>query len=108
MTAINHSPGVHHAAPENTTSSWAAAAGRHLRERRSMYAILLVAGLGLALGGAWWGFAAILPFVYVLPCAAMMAMCMRGHGASGQASGANPDTASSLTGASAIGDAGPR
>lgn len=48
MTAITHSPRLHDAAPENPRGSWAAV-GRHLRERRSMYAIFLAAGFGLAL-----------------------------------------------------------
>ena len=107
MTAMIHSPAVHRAAQDNPTGSWAAAAGRRFRERRSMYAIFLVAGVGLTLGGAWWGFAAVLPLIYVLPCAAMMAMCMKGHRASGQTSGASPDPVSGATDFSAI-DAGPR
>lgn len=75
--------------------------------RGNVPSALLVAGLGLALGDAWWGFAATLPVLYVPLCAAMMAMCMKGHGASGQTSGGKPDPVSSVTGASAIGDAGP-
>jgi hypothetical protein len=44
---------------------------------------LVVAGVALAIaaavfGSIWFGFAAVLPLLYVLPCLAMLAMCMRG------------------------------
>jgi uncharacterized membrane protein len=41
-----------------------------------------VAGTGLALGAGWVTIAALAPLLYVLPCAAMMLVCMRGmnHG----------------------------
>lgn len=39
---------------------------------------------GVVLGSSWLGFAAILPFLYVLPCLLMFAMCMRkGHSSQG-------------------------
>ena len=77
--------------------------------RRDRYALALtLAAAGLFLGGAWWGFAAVLPLLYVLPCAAMMAMCMKGHGGSGQKSDAKSDPASNLVGRPATGEAGPR
>jgi hypothetical protein len=49
---------------------------------------------------AWFGTAAILPLLYVLPCAAMMAMCMAGHGTK-QHPTAAPMTNDPNTGASA-------
>lgn len=43
---------------------------------------LILASVVLALGAAvfgsvWFGIAAVLPLLYVLPCLAMMAMCMK-------------------------------
>ena len=48
--------------------------------------LLFAAALGiisLLAGWMWFGAAAVLPVLYVLPCAAMMAMCMKGHGGAG-------------------------
>ena len=59
--------------------------------RSRLALILILAAAGLAAGGAWFGIAAILPLLYVLPCVAMMAMCMKGHGSS-NASTAKPGT----------------
>ena len=64
------------------------------RDRRSAPAylsghkgILLLAAalgiIGLLAGWRWFGAGAVLPLLYVLPCAAMMAMCMKGHGGTG-------------------------
>ena len=87
----------------------AAVVRRYLGGRRGLYTLALtLAATGLFLGGAWWGFAAILPLLYVLPCAAMMAMCIRGHGGSGQNSHAKQEPASNFVGGPATGEAGPR
>lgn len=84
-------------------------ARRYLDGRRNLYALALaLAAAGLVLGGAWWGLAAILPLLYVLPCAAMMAMCMKGHGGSGQNPDAKPDPTPNLVGGPATGEVGPR
>ena len=86
------------------TTAW-----RSLRGRRGLYTLAVVLAVaGLALGGARWGIAAILPLLYTLPCAAMMAMCMRGYGGSGQSSGAAPTPTANLLGGSASEQAGPR
>ena len=86
-----------------------AVARRYLGGRRGLWVFALaLAGAGLFLGGAWWGFAAVLPLLYILPCAAMMAMCTKGHGGSGQNTDAKPDPASNLVGGPATGEAGPR
>lgn len=86
-----------------------AVAGGRLSGRRGLYALAFVlVAAGLALGGAWWGFAAVLPLLYVLPCAAMLAMCMKGHGGSGQSTDAKPDSTSILGGGGSTGEAGPR
>jgi cephalosporin-C deacetylase-like acetyl esterase len=65
----------------NQRTAWNIVAAFLRRHRLGMLA-LVVAGMGLAGGGAWFGIAALLPLLYVLPCAAMMAMCMRGQGSS--------------------------
>ncbi len=39
---------------------------------------VVLAVAAAALGSAWLGFAAVLPFLYLLPCLAMVAMCMKG------------------------------
>lgn len=49
----------------------------------ALSAVLAIAAL--ALGSVWLGFAAILPFLYVLPCLLMLAICMR-HGSSSKQS----------------------
>jgi hypothetical protein len=74
----------------------------HLRARRGLYALIAVAGGGIALGGAWWGFAAVLPLLWFLPCAAMLAMCIKGHGTTGTI--ASPDSASNVTASPTAGD----
>lgn len=105
MTSISGSFGGARTTPARP---WAAA-GSRLLGRRGLYVLTLVlVAAGLALGGAWWGFAAVLPLLYALPCAAMIAMCMNGHGGSGQSTGAKPDSTSTLAGGPTAGEAGPR
>jgi hypothetical protein len=68
----------------------------YLRRRRRL--LLVVAALGIIAffaGWRWFGAAAMLPLLYTLPCAAMMAMCMRGHGAPGNTSNAPNNSAGS-------------
>jgi hypothetical protein len=57
-------------------------AGVHavLRGGRGLFFGALVAGLGIFAGWMWLGAAAVLPLLYSMPCAAMMLMCMKGHG----------------------------
>ena len=54
----------------------------------TLAAALVVASL-LA-GWMWLGTTAVLSLLYVLPCAAMMAMCMRGHGSSCEKNASKP------------------
>lgn len=72
----------------------------YLKGRTGLLLLAAAIGVvGLVAGGTWFGMAAVLPLLYILPCAAMMAMCMRGHGGSGNApvkpdsgAGTGPDT----------------
>ena len=49
------------------------------RGRRMLVLATAVAGIvALASGWYWLGFAAIAPLLFLLPCAAMMAFCMKG------------------------------
>src|ERR1019366_855101 len=45
-----------------------------------LLAVAALGAIGLFAGWQWFGPPAILPLLYILPCAAMMMMCMRGHG----------------------------
>ncbi len=55
--------------------------------RSKLVLMLILTAAGLAAGGAWFGTAAILPLLYVLPCAVMMVMCMKGHSSSTPSTG---------------------
>lgn len=59
------------------------------RNKWFLVAAGLLAVAALALGSAVLGFAAILPLLYILPCAVMMAMCMKGHGKGGASNDGN-------------------
>jgi hypothetical protein len=66
----------------------------HLSGRKGMLLLAAALGImGLLAGWTWFGAAAVLPLLYVLPCAAMMAMCMKGHGRPGNMQG-KPDASS--------------
>lgn len=55
-----------------------------LRRRIGVLAVAVALGTAVLLTAwAWFGTAAVLPLLYTLPCAAMMLLCMRGHGGSG-------------------------
>ena len=50
-----------------------------LRGRRAaVLAAVALAVAAFAFGSAWFGFAAILPLLYLLPCAAMLYFCQKG------------------------------
>jgi hypothetical protein len=56
----------------------------HLKSRRGLLIVAAVLGAtGVFAGWQWFGAAAMLPLLYTLPCAALMMMCMRGHGGTG-------------------------
>ncbi len=65
-----------------------------LRGHRGLIFGALVAGLGIFAGWISLGAAAVLPLLYSLPCAAMMVMCMKGHGTSTTEREANPGSPS--------------
>ena len=56
-----------------------------LRDRRGLISAGLIAAISLLAGWTWLGTTAVLPLLYALPCAAMMVMCMKGHGSSATA-----------------------
>lgn len=75
---------------ENPDYSQAAAFGpgapAYLKGRTDLLLLAAAIGIvGLVAAWTWFGTAAVLPLLYVLPCAAMMVMCMRGNGGSGNA-----------------------
>lgn len=54
-----------------------------LRGRIGVLTVAIALGTAVLLTAwAWFGTAAVLPLLYTLPCAAMMLLCMRGHGGS--------------------------
>jgi hypothetical protein len=53
-----------------------------LRSRTRLLMALTVSAVPLAAAWLWFGTEAVRPLLYVLPCAAMMAVCMKGHGTS--------------------------
>jgi len=68
-------------APEPSKSCGVSRASPSRLNRRMMIALCVAATLGLTalgLGQNWLSIAGLLPFLYVLPCAAMMLMCMKG------------------------------
>lgn len=75
-------------------------AGR--RRDRGLFLAGLAASIGVSAGWMWLGTTAVLPLLYLLPCAAMVAMCMKGHGASTEKTvspnptSGNPDSGLSL------------
>ena len=71
------------AIPEDRTLSMQHRISSYLQGRRALFVAVAVGSAALIFGWGWFGFAAILPLLYVLPCAAMMAMCMRGHHGAG-------------------------
>ncbi|WP_431269243.1 hypothetical protein [Dankookia sp. P2] len=79
--------------PSRVSAIWANAPA-FLRGRSGLLALAAaLAATGLLAGWAWLGAAAVLPLLYTLPCAAMMAMCMKGHGGSDGNASAKPDAA---------------
>ena len=67
--------------------------------RASPRVVMMIVLAVTALATAWWWFgtAAVLPFLFVLPCAAMMVMCMRGHGSKSDVATTQSDSGSSST-----------
>jgi len=86
-----HIPGDEYTQAPKLSATWASTR-RIFQGRRGL--LVLAAGLavtGLLAGWNWLGTAAILPLLYTLPCAAMMAMCMKGHGGSDGNASAKPN-----------------
>ena len=53
------------------------------RTKWFLVAAVALAAAGLALGSGLLAASALLPLLYVLPCLAMMGMCMKAHGKGG-------------------------
>lgn len=53
-----------------------------VKQHRLLVGSAAVVVLGLALGWNWLAAAGVLPFLFFLPCALMMGMCMKGMGSS--------------------------
>ena len=53
-----------------------------LHSRTRLLVALAVSAIALAAAWWWFGAEAVRPLLYLLPCAAMMAVCMKGHGTS--------------------------
>ena len=86
--------------PERASSCHSAsqASGTWLRRRRGLVfgGGAIVAGTALALSQHWLTAAALAPLLYLLPCAAMMLMCMKGMN-HGEQTSAAPASASADT-----------
>jgi hypothetical protein len=56
-----------------------ASPARWSANKKRLIAASIVLAVGAAvLGSVWLGLAAVLPLLYLLPCLAMLAMCMKG------------------------------
>lgn len=78
--------------PSRFPAVWASAPA-FVRGRSGLLVLAaMLAVTGVLAGGTWLGTAAVLPLLYTLPCAAMMAMCMKGHGGSDGNTSAKPGT----------------
>jgi hypothetical protein len=70
--------------PDNRVEQQRSGVPAFLTGRKGLVLAAAVFGIiALAAGWTWFGTAAVLPLLYTLPCAAMMAMCMRGNGGAG-------------------------
>jgi hypothetical protein len=61
--------------------AWAGA-GAGLRGHRNLVLAGSAAGIGIWAVWMWLGTTVLFPLLYLLPCAAMMLMCMKAHGTS--------------------------
>jgi hypothetical protein len=67
--------------PGNRDSRYRLGITASLKGRGILLMVTAVLGAtGVFAGWQWFGAAAMLPLLYTLPCAAMVMMCMRGHG----------------------------
>lgn len=73
-TSTSSSPRPLH---DEMSSMWA-----WIKQHRLLVGSAMVVVLGLALGWNWLAAAGVLPFLFFLPCALMMGMCMKGMGSS--------------------------
>lgn len=64
---------------DSSRSSAAKGTGFWHSRRLPITISLVLAVAGVLLGSIWFGFAAVLPLLYVAPCLVMAAMCMRGN-----------------------------
>ena len=68
--------------PPASAAGAASSAAKRFGWLRGRRAAVLAAGAlavaAFAFGSAWFGFAAVLPLLYLLPCAAMLYFCQKG------------------------------
>ncbi len=62
-------------APQQGSQSWSGG-----RLGLIIVAVVAAATIAVALGQQWLSAAALVPLLFILPCAAMMFMCMKGDG----------------------------
>ena len=59
-----------------------------VKNRKGLLLATALGAVGLFVAWQWFGTSAVLRLLYVVPCAAMTVICMRGHGESGNTPGA--------------------
>lgn len=82
METANHLVPISTAAGSSSCHGGRRSSGGWLSRRRGLVigGVVVAAAIALALGQHWLTIAALTPLLFLLPCALMMFMCMKGHG----------------------------